>query len=403
MIFEAIVLAVIPAFAQLSLADAQSSVVANSVDVQTAMATVRQKDAALQVARTGGIPHLFGDYTLSPQASANNTYTVEQHLITVGADVSINDLLAVSPQTQAAAADLIAAQRDADGATLRARETATKLYFTALQTIAVQLQRQNDLNGARRDRSAAGLRYRSGEAPQIDVVRADVSVAQAQAALVRAQADRADAAEALASAAAIAPESLATVGGSVPALAFSLDEARATQRALAMRPELASLLATIDARRADVTAARQSGFPTTTVSGGYARGVDSELPVQGPSVTAHVDLPIASGSGARTSSAQAQVEIAHAQLVDERRTIALEVSSAVRDARAQAAALRAAMAAREEAARALAAVQTGYREGASSSLDVADARRTYEQAAIDALVAQYQQAQALATLEVIVP
>ncbi|HEY1975863.1 MAG TPA: TolC family protein [Candidatus Baltobacteraceae bacterium] len=398
-----IVLAAIPAFVQLSLTDAQSRVVANSVDVQTALAAARQKNAALQIARTGAIPHLFGDYALSPQASANNLYEVEQHFLTVGADISINDVLAASPQTQAAAADLLAAQREADAATLHARETATKLYFTALQTIAVQVQRQNDLTGARRDRSAAELRYRTGEAPQIDVVRADVSVAQAKANFARAQADRADAAEALASAAAIAPDALGATGGSVAPLALPLDETRATARALAMRPELASLLATIDARRADVATARQSALPTATLSGGYARGVDTELPVQGPAVTAHVDLPLASGAGARTSSALAQVEIARAQLVDERRTIALEVSSAVRDARAQAAALRAALVARDEAARALAAVQTGYREGASSSLDVADARRTYEQAAIDALVAQYQQAQALAILEVIVP
>ncbi|MBV8723022.1 MAG: hypothetical protein JO277_12785, partial [Candidatus Eremiobacteraeota bacterium] len=46
-----LVLAAIPAFAQLSLADAQARTVANDVDVQTAIAAVRQKDAALALAR----------------------------------------------------------------------------------------------------------------------------------------------------------------------------------------------------------------------------------------------------------------------------------------------------------------------------------------------------------------
>jgi outer membrane protein TolC len=51
----------------------------------------------------------------------------------------------------------------------------------------------------------------------------------------------------------------------------------------------------------------------------------------------------------------------------------------------------------------LSAVELGYREGASTSLDIADARRTYQQATVDALVAEYQRALAFAVLQVIVP
>ncbi|MBV8148798.1 MAG: TolC family protein [Candidatus Eremiobacteraeota bacterium] len=403
MSFAAVVIAAISAFAQLSLDAAQQFAVSNNVDVQTALATVRQKDAMLRVARAGGFPHLSADYSLSPQASANNRYTVEAHYWNLGINVSINDILAASPATQSAAGELLAAQREADAAVLRARVNATDLYFTALQAIATERMRRADLLGAQRDRSAASLRYRTGEAPNLDLVRADVSLAQAQAAFVRAQADRVDAVAALAAATGVSPDELASLGGSVVIPAPELDPLQATRRALAARPELVALLATIEARRADVAAARQSALPTATVSAGYQRGVDSELGVQGPAVAAHVDLPIASASAARTESAQSQVDIARAQLIDERRLIALEVANAVRDARARASASEAAVEARDEAARALAAVEIGYREGASSSLDVADARRTFQQAELDALVASYQQAQALATLEVIVP
>ncbi|MBV8284704.1 MAG: TolC family protein [Candidatus Eremiobacteraeota bacterium] len=403
MVMPVLVLAAIPAFAQLSLADAQARTVANDVDVQTAIAAVRQKDAALALARGSAVPHLVGDYVLNPQANAAAAGTIEQYTVTVGLNVSLNDIIGASPATSAAAADLLSAQRNGEAAVLRARERAIRLYFAALQAIATESVRASDLAGAERDRDAASLRWRTGEAPQIDVVRADVSLAQARAALVRAQADRADAVDALASATAVTAASLSATGGALPAFPPVLDEARATQRALAMRPELASLLASVDARRANVASARDSGIPSASVDAGYATGTDTGIGVHGAAVSAHVDIPIAPGTNARVTSAQADVDIASAQLIDERRTILLEVTSAVRDERALESALRGADSARDEAARALAAVETGYREGASSSLDVEEARRTYAQAENDALAAQYALAQARSTLEVMVP
>jgi outer membrane protein TolC len=101
--------------------------------------------------------------------------------------------------------------------------------------------------------------------------------------------------------------------------------------------------------------------------------------------------------------AQSQVDVARVQLLEERRTLTLEIQSAIRDARAADAAAQAAERGRDEAKRALDAVEVGYREGASSSLDVADARRTYEQASVDALTAEYRRALSFAILEVIVP
>ncbi|MGA9417762.1 MAG: TolC family protein, partial [Candidatus Cybelea sp.] len=212
-----------------------------------------------------------------------------------------------------------------------------------------------------------------------------------------------DAVDALASATGIDPAGLSAVTAVPISAEPPLDVTRAVTRALAGRPELAALLATIEARNADVNAARQLWMPSTTIQGGYEKGVDTGIPVQGAQVAAHLDLPLASGSGDRVALAQTQVDEAYAQLVDERRKIRLEVAAAVRDAQAQESAAKGADRARSEAERALTAVQIGYREGASSSLDVADARRTYDQASVDALVAEYQRAVALAILTVIVP
>ncbi len=400
----AALLAAIPAFAQLSLTDAQQRAAANAVDVSTARASVRAKEAELRLARIGGVPHLVGDYSLSPQAGPFDQGTVEQHFFTVGAGVSINDLIASSSATRVAADDLLAAQRMAAAAELAARENAAQLYFAALQAIAVERIRIENLGGAQRDRSAANLRARSGESPNLDVVRADVALAQARAELARAHANRANAVDALASATAVDPATLANLAAAPPGpQPATLDEKRAVARALAGRPEIAALLATIDGRDAAVASARQSGLPAATIAGGYQAGVDTGVPVRGAQVAVHLDVPLASGGSDRVDAAKAQVEAARAQLVEQRRTIALAVASAVRDVRAGSAAAVAAVLASEEAKRALNAVELGYREGASSSLDVADARRTYVQASVDSLVAEYERALAIAVLEVIAP
>jgi outer membrane protein TolC len=405
MILPALLMAAVPAFAQLSLGDAQTRAVARNVDVQIARATVRQRAAALEIARSGGLPHVLGAYALAPQAGAFDQAIVEQHVFTVAVGVTINDIFAASAQARSAAGDLIAAQRDTEAATLRAKENGVKLYFSALESIALEGARRDALAAAERDRSVAQIRSRNGAAPRLDIVRADVSVAQAQAELVRAAADRANAVDALASATGVDAGALSAPRDSRGAAApyIALDEQHAVARALATRPEVASLLAAIDGRTADVDAARGAGWPTATANGGYAAGVDSGQSVHGPAANVTLDIPLAPAANARISSAQAQLEVARAQLVDERRTITLEAAAAARDVRADREASAASARALDEALHAFAAVETGYREGASSSLDVADARRTLAQASVDALVAQYREAQSEALLEIIAP
>jgi len=399
-----LVLAAVPSFSALSLDDAMSRVVNSSAAVATARAVVRQRDSDFRLAKTGGFPHLIGDYSLSPQAAPTGPTTVEQHFLTVGAGISVNDILNASANTRVAAAELLAAQRDADTAAMQARAGAIKLYFAALQAIAVESVRRETVIAAQRDRNAARIRARLGESPHLDELRAEVTLAQARADLARATADRANAVDALASAARVDANGLAGSAAQTTAEpAEPPDEARAVTRALASRPELASLLASLDARNAAVAVARQSAWPTLTANGGYQGGVDTAIPVHGPEAAVHLDVPLAPGTNDRVASAQAQADAAEVQLLEERRTIALDVAAAVRTARAAATAQSAAERARDEAQRSLAAVELGYREGASSSLDVADARRTYAQAAVDALVAEYERAQDNALLRALVP
>ncbi len=395
----------IPAFAALSLQGAQTKAVVLDLGVQQAAANVQQRGADLHLAQIADFPHAVADYSLAPQAGpGTGPSTVEQRLASIGAGISLNDIVAAPAAIRSAAADLLAAQRASDAAMLFARENAVRLYYGALGAIALEEFRRAELTGTLQDRDAARLRARSGESPRLDVMRADVAVEQARADLAQASAQRADAVGALASATGVPSRALSAIAVRAPpprSQAYAVDAAVA--RALAVRPEIAALQASIDARHADLAVARNSALPAVTATAGYASGIDAAIPVHGPSAAVRVDLPLASPAGSRIAIAKAQLDAVRAQLADARRTIALQVSAAVRDARSASQAARAAGAAREAAARALAAVELGYREGASSSLDIADARRAYVQASVSALVSEYATIQADALLEVLVP
>jgi outer membrane protein TolC len=110
-------------------------------------------------------------------------------------------------------------------------------------------------------------------------------------------------------------------------------------------------------------------------------------------------FPVSRAAANRADAERARLAQAQARALSIRKQISVEVGNAARTyaetARAREIATRARVAAQQE----LAATQTGYRSGASSSLDVADARRTYVQAALDELTATYARAQAAAALE----
>jgi outer membrane protein TolC len=77
--------------------------------------------------------------------------------------------------------------------------------------------------------------------------------------------------------------------------------------------------------------------------------------------------------------------------------VTVEVSTAYESLRAQREAVAASASARSEAQAEVRAAQAGYREGASSSLDLADARRTYAQAAVADAIARAALTQAALT------
>jgi outer membrane protein TolC len=402
-VIAAAVLLALPVFARLSPGDAQARAAAYDSDVRGAVATEREREAALQTARVAAVPHVIGDYSLAPQAGPNDIATVEQRLFTVGAGINVTDLLLAPSNIRVAAADVLTAQRDVETAQLAAKRNALKLYFDALRSIAIEKLQVRSVSDAFRDLSVARIRARAGDAPQLDVTRAGVALAQAQAASYRARADRANAIDALANVARVPTTWLVTLAepaiGTQPMPSIE----RTVARALADRPELDSLLRAAQARDAAVSVAQQSSYPTATLQAGYATGVDTGIHVGGPQLAAHLDIPVASNGSAAVAAARARSDAAYAALDAERRQIELDATAAVRDVLADDLATDAAARAQTQAARVLAGVELGYREGASSGVDVAEARRTYLQASVDALTAQYQRAAATWYVDVVAP
>lgn len=368
-----------------------------SPDVAQARERVNENAALLQAARGAAAPALTANYAQAPQGGSNND-TIAQRLTTVGAQVTLGDFLASSASVRQAAYTLEAARYDLLDAQRAERVKVAGEYYTALKARAAVALREQSLSGARADLRAAELRFRAGDAPRLDVVRAQVALASAQTDLAAAQVDLQNALEALSvETAEPAPafETLAPAGAAPPLPSAQ----RAIERALAQRSDLASAEQDVRAQESAVHVASRGVLPSLIVSAGYTTGVDSGVQVHGPSANVTAAFPISHAAADRISAERARLAQAQYRSEAIRRQIVLEVGAAARTyaetVRASESAARARAAAQSE----LDATQIGYKSGASSSLDVADARRTYVQAALAELNAVYAQAQAAATLE----
>jgi outer membrane protein TolC len=389
-------------FAQLSLADAQRDALVQSPDVAIARAKVQEAQALFDEARATLGPALIGGYTEGPQGGTNDQ-TVVQRLANVGAQWTLGDLIAYSPQVAQANAALRSAQFALNDAQRTQQIAAIAAYYGALQAHAVVQARSTEFSAANAELRAAKLRFGSGDAPRVDVVRASVAVAQAQADLARAQASEGDAYAALAQATGLASSALeATVptdAPPVPIVQATVDAA--TARALAVRPDVASAREDVAAEEHAVALARRGGLPLVTISGGYTSGVDTGVKVSGPNANVEVTYPVGGAAHDRVLAEEARLAEAQAELTKVERDVTLEVGSAVRQYQAESAALIAAERGLHDAQLEFNATQVGYRNGASSSLDLESSRTAYVGALVSQIAALYAQAQAQTTLQLV--
>lgn len=385
-------------FSALPLPAALQKAVAISPDVAQARERVNENAAMLSAARGVAAPAVTVNYAAAPQGgNANNT--IEQSLTTVGGAVTLGDYLAYQPAVRQAQYTLAAAQFDLLDAQRAERLKAVGLYYDALKAAATADLRKQGSAGARSDLRAAQLRFRAGEVPRLDVVRAQVVLSNAQAAVDAARVDLENARDALAVETGVPQQTFGRVEAAQRGLAPAPDPQQAVARALAQRSDLAAALQAVRAQAAAVRVAQRGVLPAVTVSAGYTQGMDSGVFVHGPSANVNVSVPVSHSAADRAKAERARLAQAQYKATALQRQITVDVSAAARTYQESNRALQAARGARVAAEEELRATQIGYRSGASSSLDVTDARRTYIQAALNELTAIYAQAQAAATLE----
>ena len=386
------------AFAQLPLARAVQQAVAVSPDVAQGREHVNEKAALLAAARGSAAPAAFASYAQAPQGGNNNN-TITQRLVTVGGQILLGDYFSRTPMVQQAAFALSQAQFDLLAAQRTERIKVTDEYYTALKAVATADLRRQDAAGAGSDLRSAQIRFRAGDAPRLDVVRAQVALANAQAALDSANVDRQNAFEQLSVETGVPVAALSGLTSAPLAPPPAMDASKAVARALATRSDLFSAVQAVNGETAAVALAERGAFPSLTVNAGYTTGVDSGVTVHGPSANLNLSVPVSRAAYDRASAERARLAAARYRVESIRRQITLDVTAALRVYNSSALATGAAARARAAAQEELRATQIGYRSGASSSLDVADARRTYVLAALNELNAVYAQAQAAAKLE----
>ncbi len=385
------------AFADLALDRAQSAALATSPDVKLAEAVVRENAAALAGARGALGPTITGSYVEAPQGGSNNDI-ISQRLTTVGLQTTVGDVLAYSPLVAAAAATLRSAQASLVAAQRTERVRVIGLYYDALKARAIAQARDNALRTAQQQRDAAAIRVRAGDAPRLDLTRANVAVARATATAEIARAADQNATEALAVESGSTSPLDRTVDQPLPS-STEIAPADAVARALANRADVRAARETTAAAQAATAAARRATFPAITVGAGYEQGVDAGVRIHGPTLNVSLGIPL--NGTARSQVAQKTAILAQnvARMQAQERQISLDIASAARNLAAAQRATAASTQARQEAFNELQATDLGYRNGASSSLELSTARDTYTQALVDELSSVYDELKARATLE----
>jgi outer membrane protein TolC len=385
------------AFAGLSLSDAEKSALANSPDVTAANAVVNQNSAALGAVRSALGPQLVGGYVTSPQNGPNGG-TILSKITSVGVQTTVGDIAAYSPLVAAAIANLRNAESSRQGVMRTERLKLVGLYYDALKARAVRDARESALATASAQLGAAQIRFNAGDAPKLDVVRANVAVAKTTADAELARVADTNATEALRIETGAPATAFTATTAAAPPDTPELDPATAVTRAHLLRPELAAAQHVTAAAQAAARAARRATLPAVTIGAGYASGIDGGQHVAAPTVNVTLNLPLSGAARARVSQADAIVAEDQAKAASTARTIDVEVAATARNLAATRRATAATTEARRQAEAQLAATQLGYRNGASSSLELSSARDVYTQAVVDELSAFYEEARARAIL-----
>lgn len=303
---------------------------------------------------------------------------------------------------QQAGLQLSAAQAQYQSARLALAGQVTAAYYDLLRKQALQAVAQQTLDQAQLGLTAATGRQRAGDVAQLDVLQAQVPVANAQASLGRAANDVAVAQQTLNDVTGRpidAPLTVAGITGPPPILSYTLAQARslAVQRSADVR----AADATVRADEAALEAARLYREPALSLQAIDIRSNDQTTFSRQDTLQASVTLPLSDGGLGREQvrEAQAVLDQARAQAQTARKTALTVVSAAYLTAASTRAQSAAALAARDIAQVTYDKTVLGYRNGLFPLINVLTAQSALAQARITYVQALYDAASSESALE----
>ena len=330
---------------------------------------------------------------------SQETFGTLQNTVTVPLPTGARPRLLV----QQAQSQLDAARAQFESARFALAAQTGAAYYDLLRSQALLLIAQETLAGALRQLSDTRKRFGAGDVPDLDVLRAQVPVAAAQAQQYQAETDEAVARQALNSLIGQpldTPLSLADVSPDVAArpLPLTLDQARA--QAQQFSPDIRAAEATVRADRSALAAARLFREPTFSLQAIDIRSNDQTSFSRLDTLQAAVTVPLSDGGLGRAQVREAEAALSAAQAQEEtaRQGVLVRVSAAyltVQSARRQ---VTAAQAARDIAQISDDKTRQGYQNGLFPLTDVLNAQAASTQARIAYTQALYGAAVAVGNL-----
>ena len=297
--------------------------------------------------------------------------------------------------------ELLAAGARFEAARLSLAGEVNAAYYNVLRGQALlQIARETEAQAVRQYQDA-GKRFKLGDAPELDVIRARVPVAGARAAEVGALNSLAIARQTLnvlVGQPLDSPVDVEEVPLAATALPFTLEEARA--RAIEFSPAVRAADATVKAGELGLQIAKHGRDPVLALQASDIRSNDQTGFRSLDTVQATISIPLSDGGAARAArrGAQATLEGAKAQAEIARQTTLVAVSAAYLTAQSSQKQLDAARQARDIAQIAYDKTARGYTLGLFPFADVLTAQTELRLARTLYAQTLYDAANAVATL-----
>jgi outer membrane protein len=299
-------------------------------------------------------------------------------------------------------AQLTAARAQLDSARLALAGQVSTAYYDLLRKQALLKIAEETQASAQRQLGEAEKRVRAGDAPELDVSRAQAPVAMAEAALYQAQNAVVVARQALASLLGRSLDDPLTVADVTPpapdTLRLTREEARA--QALKSNPDVRAAEANVSASELARRVAGLAREPTYALQASDTRSGDVTSFSRLDTVQATITIPLSDGGLAKAQVKEADAALAQvqAQAAAARRTAEAAVSAAYLNAQSGLRQIDAARRAQEIAQTTYDKTIRGYQAGLFPLTDVLNAQSALTQARIAYTQALYDAAAALAAL-----